>query len=548
MKKITLIIIAVVYTLNTFSQVLNWDWAKRAGGANNDKAYSIVTDQSGNVYVSGTFYSPSITFGSYTLNNAGQTTTDDLFFVKYSPNGTVIWAKRAGGIGNEEAVSLAADNFGYIYMAGFSSSPSVTFGSNTLTGGGSFLIKYDTSGTVMWARSDTFNITTIAADRYGNVYAGGTFSVDSIIIGHNTLINAEINSPHEDILFVKYNTNGSVIWARCAGGMDNDFLNSIATDKHGNIYLAGAFTNSITFGATTYNTSGLGYRPFLAKYDTSGVVIWSKNTSGPSYAAPNSVASDTSGNVYLAGFYSGGSIIFDTSTLTNSFPTQQDIFFIKYSQSGTIKWAKTIGGGGNPTAYSIATDINGNIFMSGTLGSSPSIFGSDTLNNNGIFVAKYDSTGIALLGRGTSYAGNGTNSIAVASIDNIYLTGVFYNPTLSLFLDTLTNASPFTADIFVAKLDTTIRTVNNAGIQKLTNNTDIIISPNPFTSQTTISFSEAQKNTTIKIMDVVGKEIKTVLFSGKSLILEKGEMQSGVYFVQITDEKKNVVNKKIIVN
>ena len=48
-------------------------------------------------------------------------------------------------------------------------------------------------------------------------------------------------------------------------------------------------------------------------------------------------------------------------------------------------------------------------------------------------------------------------------------------------------------------------------------------------------------------MDVLGKEIKTVLFSGKSLILEKGEMQSGVYFVQITDANKNVVNKKVVV-
>ena len=49
-------------------------------------------------------------------------------------------------------------------------------------------------------------------------------------------------------------------------------------------------------------------------------------------------------------------------------------------------------------------------------------------------------------------------------------------------------------------------------------------------------------------MDVLGKEIKTVVFSGNNLILEKGEMQSGIYFVQITDEKKNVVNKKVIVN
>ena len=78
-------------------------------------------------------------------------------------------------------------------------------------------------------------------------------------------------------------------------------------------------------------------------------------------------------------------------------------------------------------------------------------------------------------------------------------------------------------------------------------NNGITISPNPFTSETNISFSTEQKNTTIKIMDVVGKEIKTVLFSGKSFIIEKGTMQSGIYFVKITFENKNVVNRKIIV-
>ena len=54
-------------------------------------------------------------------------------------------------------------------------------------------------------------------------------------------------------------------------------------------------------------------------------------------------------------------------------------------------------------------------------------------------------------------------------------------------------------------------------------------------------------------MDVLGKEIKTVVFSGNNLILEKAEMQSGVYFVQITVDSassptyKNVVNKKVVV-
>ena len=47
---------------------------------------------------------------------------------------------------------------------------------------------------------------------------------------------------------------------------------------------------------------------------------------------------------------------------------------------------------------------------------------------------------------------------------------------------------------------------------------------------------------------VLGKEVKTIILSGaKNLILEKGEMKAGIYFLQIIDDNKNVVNKKIVV-
>ena len=72
------------------------------------------------------------------------------------------------------------------------------------------------------------------------------------------------------------------------------------------------------------------------------------------------------------------------------------------------------------------------------------------------------------------------------------------------------------------------------------------IYPNPFTSHTIIAFKEEQKNTTIKIMDVLGKTIKTLNFTGKQLLIEKGEMKEGIYFVQIIDGNKNVMNRKII--
>ena len=73
------------------------------------------------------------------------------------------------------------------------------------------------------------------------------------------------------------------------------------------------------------------------------------------------------------------------------------------------------------------------------------------------------------------------------------------------------------------------------------------IYPNPFTSQTTISFDVEQKNTTIKITDIVGKEIRTINFTGRQLVIDKAEMKAGIYFLQTMDNKKNITKKKIII-
>ncbi len=88
------------------------------------------------------------------------------------------------------------------------------------------------------------------------------------------------------------------------------------------------------------------------------------------------------------------------------------------------------------------------------------------------------------------------------------------------------------------------------GINSIEYNEDIIIYPNPFTEQTTISFSAEQKSTTIKIMDVTGREIKNlelIIKNEKSTTLDMSGFAKGIYFVQIMDDNKNVVNRKILV-
>lgn len=73
------------------------------------------------------------------------------------------------------------------------------------------------------------------------------------------------------------------------------------------------------------------------------------------------------------------------------------------------------------------------------------------------------------------------------------------------------------------------------------------IYPNPFTSETNIAFTSPQKNTLVRITDMLGREAKSINFTGKTLVIERGDMHAGVYFVNITSENNTILSKKIIV-
>ena len=76
-----------------------------------------------------------------------------------------------------------------------------------------------------------------------------------------------------------------------------------------------------------------------------------------------------------------------------------------------------------------------------------------------------------------------------------------------------------------------------------------IISPNPATTQFTINFLEEQQNTIINIIDITGRIVnnKLLLANGKTATVDMIDYAKGVYFVQITDANKNVVNRKVVV-
>jgi hypothetical protein len=155
-------------------------------------------------------------------------------------------------------------------------------------------------------------------------------------------------------------------------------------------------------------------------------------------------------------------------------------------------------------------------------------------------------TTVTLSGSGAvyySWTGGIKNGVGfVAQVTKTYtVTGSDSNKCLKTAIKTIIVDSSY-CDSIVARSSTPY-----ADMKKPVTSSDLNIYPNPFSSQTTISFAETQTNTTVNIMDVLGNIVKTLSFSGKQLTIERGELNTGVYFVQITDSNKSTINKKIII-
>ncbi|MFO7659852.1 MAG: clostripain-related cysteine peptidase, partial [Candidatus Cloacimonadaceae bacterium] len=239
-----------------------WMWAKKAGGPSNDKGMGISVDTGGNAYVTGDYYSVSITFGSTTLTNSGYT---DIFVAKLDAGGNWMWAKKAGGTSDDYGCGISADADGNSYFTGFFNG-NITFGSTTLTNSGGydiFVAKLDASGNWMWAKraggTDLDQVFGISVDAGGNAYVTGRFASSGITFGSTTLTNSSYSNTYgyHDIFVAKLDASGNWLWAKQAGGTNYDTGSSIAVDSGGNAYVTGSFSSSnITFGNTILYNSG----------------------------------------------------------------------------------------------------------------------------------------------------------------------------------------------------------------------------------------------------------------------------------------------------
>jgi len=393
-------------------------WTKQLGSSGRDSANAIAIDSSGNLYVAG------ITYGGLDWNtNSG---ANDLFVVKYNSSGTKQWTEQLGTPSSDAANAVATDSSGNVYVAG------VTYGVLGDKNRGNsdlFVIKYNSSGTKQWTEQNGTDMWDeargVVTDSSGNVYVVG---------GTKGNLNGVNKGGMTEAFVIKYNSSGKRQWTKLLGTWRKDFANAVAIDSSGNIYVAGATERDLE-DEPRKDFAGKDDL-FVVKYDSKGKKQWTKQLGTKRNDRATGVATDSSGNIYVTGYTYWG---LDGNTYAGS----NDAFLVKYLDNGTKQWTKQFGTSSTDLADGVATDSSGNVYLVGyTYG------GLDGNTNSGasdLFVVKYNSSGTK---QWTKQMGSSSRDydygVATDSSRNVYVSGDTYGG-----LDNNTSAG--NADLFVVK-------------------------------------------------------------------------------------------------
>lgn len=275
-------------------------WATNAGGSSDDYAGAIALDPAGNPVITGYFQGTGH-FGFQTMAGYGSA---EYCIAKLKRNGGFQWAGFGSSSGYDRGAAVAVDQAGRVYAGGHFRGPSINFFtgypllSNSFPGTDQpFLAKYTASGGMEWANNCTnvpFIWAMAPAGSNGFYAAGYSFALARLDAGGNTL------------------------WSNAAGGnADYASARGITQDQFGNLYLGGYFygTNLAFPGVTLTNgvTTNIGV---IASYDSGGSFHWARQLGGDS-GYPKAIAADDAGNVYAAGTFRG-SATFGTNVLTSA--------------------------------------------------------------------------------------------------------------------------------------------------------------------------------------------------------------------------------------
>ncbi len=464
------------------TQTQDYGWTKTFGGTGYDETVTPTIDDEGNIYITGDFegtadFDPGVGSDSRTSNGSS-----DVFLTKINADGSYGWTKAFGGTGTDYSGHIAFDAAGNIYLNNqFSNTVDFDSGAgiDNHTSNGSrdlSFTKLNSDGSYGWTKTmgGTGNeySNNILLDGQENIYLTGHFNSSSMDFDPGGGVDTHTSAGNYDLYVTRFNADGSYAWTKSMGGTGVDTGYASTFDSQNNIYLTGSFSSTVDFnpGVGTDNHTSMGGRDiFVTKLDIDGSYGWTKTMGGTADDHGYAITVDSQDNILFSGGFRN-TVDFDTNVDNDSHTSNgiYDIFLSKINDDGSYGWTKTMGGTGwdYTNIKSLVLDRQGNIYLAGyfdslTLDFDPSAgIDNKTSDNSGdIFLTKFNSDGSYKYTQtygGTGYDDNYSGGVAIDSLDNIYLSGMFEsNVDFNPYSGTDNHTSNSSTDIFLTKLTTT---------------------------------------------------------------------------------------------
>jgi uncharacterized delta-60 repeat protein len=231
------------------------------GGSVQDEAQGVSVADDGSIFVTG----ETASFGAGSF---------DVFILKYSPDGNLLWKKTWGGTGDDYGMDLCLDDNGNIYLTGYTDSFHPPFDLA--------LLKYSPEGELLWQKtwggSSTEGGCALAVDGSGSIFVTGSTN--------------SFGEYSPDVILLKYSADGEILWQQTWGGTRNcDWGEGICVDDTGKVYITGV----------TERFSDNDEDLLLLEYSTGGELLWQGVWGRGEADIGNSIAVDRKGRIYIAG-------------------------------------------------------------------------------------------------------------------------------------------------------------------------------------------------------------------------------------------------------
>jgi hypothetical protein len=256
-----------------------------------------------------------------------------------------IWGKQFGTSKDEKARNIISDTKGNVYIFGKTKGD---LGEPNLGNDDGFVVKVDSTANIVWrvqvGSTEDDDIKQAVADNFGNVYITGQIGISE----RDALVK------QNDILVVKIDSLGNIVWQKQFGTDSTDIGRNIIVDSKGDLYVIGD-----TWGAMGKESKGKA-DCFILHLDNNGIQleVMQFGTSGDDGIWGIDIGNDS--RLYVCGF-TQGNLVKEKSGDSDAFwgVFSKDLNLLKLRQFGTNNYDFALG---------IKTDSKNNIYIAGNTG------------------------------------------------------------------------------------------------------------------------------------------------------------------------------------